>query len=1092
MNGADATMDTLQINIESAAKDSSKQVDDLITKLKNLNTALMDVVKSSSNISKLKQNVSGIKNKTATKTPQIKGFAATDKNIKNEISSKLDTVGIKSLNGYKIAAENVSSAFDGMTTSITTYKNKVGNTVTVTQKLKDGIAQVGVTTNNTNKRTSQFQTKLTELTKKISLYKLAITGVITSLIVTGKKIGSLVDNASNYNESFNMFMVTMGDYGKKGLSWIEKFSNALYLDPSNVMQYMGSFNSLIKGLGTGSDKAYLMSKNLTQLTYDLASFKNLSFEESYQKLSSAISGELEPLRNVGVALSQNTLQQTAYSLGIKTSINDMTEAQKAQLRYIQIMKSSSEWQTDMGRTLIQPANALRVVKEQFSLLGQAIGRVFLPIVMKTIPYVMVITEELSKLANRLATLLGFKIDFSTTKSNLSNISTGITNIGDSAEDTKNKLNTMLAPFDELNVVQSQTQSAGKGLGTGADDLGVDLPEYDALAGLTRQFSDNIDNARKNLKKIIPVVVALGAAFGLLKVGKSIFSFFSLLGGGSAKAGLQATTSLVGTLAGKLGMSAGGLGGIVLATAAAMGVGAYTGVKFNKMLSDAASGNKSLTESFNELNGVQKGLFIYTASNPLSGITAGTIALSGVIKELNTKINRTVDDFDKGVSKSSQKKLTPIIDDIKSLDKAIDTVSFKGKFVTDADVADVNTKISNIKNTIVTQLDTSKNKELSNLKTLEKTLGTDKYQALLDKTSKFYDDQSSKVQEGYDRINEIIATAHSENRELTEKEMSEINTIRRTNNDIAISDATSYADEYERVMARLKHNVGALTLETASETIKNAKKTKDSTIKDAEEQYTQILAQADKLAEAGAINDDEYQAMVNAAKKTYNETVDTANKQYDDIKKTTKTKLGENAKYIDDNSGEVLTTWQYQKKRAGDIFSTIGQKISNTFSDMGKNMKKAAGKVGETLDDLKNKFNNWKAKLKTPHIKWDSDGWQATGTLQKVLSTLHLPTTLPKLNVDWYEAGGYPTTGELFFARENGPEYVGSIGNKTAVANNDQITTSITNALIQALDQYDFGNNQPTKNVIYIGNKKVFEGYGEYVDSENDRYGVLKV
>lgn len=92
-------------------------------------------------------------------------------------------------------------------------------------------------------------------------------------------------------------------------------------------------------------------------------------------------------------------------------------------------------------------------------------------------------------------------------------------------------------------------------------------------------------------------------------------------------------------------------------------------------------------------------------------------------------------------------------------------------------------------------------------------------------------------------------------------------------------------------------------------------------------------------------------------------------------------------------------------------------------------------------------------------------------MQKVLSTLHLPTTLPKLNVEWYEAGGYPTTGELFFARENGPEYVGSIGNKTAVANNDQITTSITNALIQALDQYDFGNNQPTKNVIYIGNKK---------------------
>ena len=70
----------------------------------------------------------------------------------------------------------------------------------------------------------------------------------------------------------------MGDHAQEGYDWIQKFSSALYLDPSNVMQYMGSFNSLIKGLGTGSDRAYLMSKNLTQLTYDLASFKNLSIK----------------------------------------------------------------------------------------------------------------------------------------------------------------------------------------------------------------------------------------------------------------------------------------------------------------------------------------------------------------------------------------------------------------------------------------------------------------------------------------------------------------------------------------------------------------------------------------------------------------------------------------------------------------------------------------------------------------------------------------------------------------------------------------------------------------------------------------------
>ena len=97
--------------------------------------------------------------------------------------------------------------------------------------------------------------------------------------------------------------------------------------------------------------------------------------------------------------------------------------------------------------------------------------------------------------------------------------------------------------------------------------------------------------------------------------------------------------------------------------------------------------------------------------------------------------------------------------------------------------------------------------------------------------------------------------------------------------------------------------------------------------------------------------------------------------------------------------------------------------------------------------------------------------------------------IPKLSIPRFEDGGYPESASLFFANENGiPEMVGRIGNQTAVANNDQITTSITNALISALDKYDFGsNNSPT--TIYIGNKKVYEGYGDYINSENDRYGT---
>src|SRR5699024_8007926 len=208
-------------------------------------------------------------------------------------------------------------------------------------------------------------------------------------------LGDITMQAASYYEALNLFATTLGDKAQEGMEWVEMFSGALYLDPANVMQYMGSFNSLIKGLGVGEEQAYLMSQQLTQLTYDLASFKNLDFETAFQKLQSGISGELEPLRAVGVALSEATLQELAFSLGIQESVSAMSEAEKAQLRYIQIMRSSTDWQADMGKTLTTPSNALRVLREQFNQLGRAIGNVFLPILMMIVPYVMVVPEWLN-------------------------------------------------------------------------------------------------------------------------------------------------------------------------------------------------------------------------------------------------------------------------------------------------------------------------------------------------------------------------------------------------------------------------------------------------------------------------------------------------------------------------------------------------------------------------------------------------------------------------------------------------------------------------------------------------------------------------
>ena len=118
-------------------------------------------------------------------------------------------------------------------------------------------------------------------------------------------------------------------YGQYGESWGIRRG---FIDLSDWIRNQGVFNTLLTGFGDTADRASLMSKNLTQLGYDLSSFFNISVEDSMQKLQSGISGELEPLRRLGYDLSQARLEAVALSLGIDKSVSSMTQAEKAELR----------------------------------------------------------------------------------------------------------------------------------------------------------------------------------------------------------------------------------------------------------------------------------------------------------------------------------------------------------------------------------------------------------------------------------------------------------------------------------------------------------------------------------------------------------------------------------------------------------------------------------------------------------------------------------------------------------------------------------------------------------------------------------------
>lgn len=123
------------------------------------------------------------------------------------------------------------------------------------------------------------------------------------------------------------------------------------IDPADWMRNQGIFQTLTTGFGVSAAKAEIMSKNLTQLGYDLSSFFNIAVGDAMQKLQSGISGELEPLRRLGYDLSQTRLKAIALQNGIKQSFNKMNQAQKSQLRYVAIMQQVTTAQGDMARTL---------------------------------------------------------------------------------------------------------------------------------------------------------------------------------------------------------------------------------------------------------------------------------------------------------------------------------------------------------------------------------------------------------------------------------------------------------------------------------------------------------------------------------------------------------------------------------------------------------------------------------------------------------------------------------------------------------------------------------------------------------------------
>ncbi|MDD6689231.1 MAG: hypothetical protein PUE56_04375 [Clostridium sp.] len=363
--------------------------------------------------------------------------------------------------------------------------------------------------NSATKSTTGVKSRLTSIYSTLNKVS-AVTKIITD------KCAEWFKASNDYVEALNLFEVSMGNNTKTASEFAKELQNIMGIDIQEWINYQGGFNQMLLGFGLGDNTSAQMSQQLTQIAYDLSSLWNVDVETAFQKLQSGMSGQIKGLKVWGINLSVAQLKETALAHGIELSTSKMTESQKAVLRYITIMDRTKNVQGDLARTIITPANAMRILSAQTTQAKRSLGNIVSVLVIDFIPVLQVVVRYIDLVAKKIATLMGYElpqIDYS----GISDTSFAFDSLDDSMKDaleTSKKLKKSLMGFDELNVLQAPTSSNSSVLGGGLpSDLGLDLDKYsyDFTKGLQGFDTDELEQTLAKITAIVSgALLAVGA------------------------------------------------------------------------------------------------------------------------------------------------------------------------------------------------------------------------------------------------------------------------------------------------------------------------------------------------------------------------------------------------------------------------------------------------------------------------------------------------------------------------------------------------------------------------------------------------------
>ena len=633
-----ATIDNLALEIESNSVDAERGLDSITKALERLRTF-------SSNQRGLKVVASGIRSiADATGAISFDGVQSL-----NEMTNALSKMGVLSdiklsssfasqIRGIGDAARSLQgvdfSSVNNLATSLAPLTGvgkatNLNNVVNTLRKLPDAISGVN---NLDSSKVAEFAQKVEELRSAIrplademravsagfsalpkniqkaieanaklvdsnekttnSLSKmlkrvLSVGGAYYALRTTFSKAMEAFTESNKFVEALNLAEITLGKNAEAAKAYAEQVERLAGINQVEWLTNLGTLNQMFSGFGVAADDAAHMSKQLTQLAYDIQSAYNVTdLSEVMRRLQSGITGEVEGMRRYGVELSNASMQEYLLSKGINVKVSALNMAQKSIVRYNMIMAKTSAIQGDLARTIATPANALRILSSQASIAARYLGQLVSIIAAKVIPIFQAVVKVIAMAAQALAALFGYTLPSISGSggmaSGFDSVADSIGGVGGAASDAKDELKGLLASFDEINVIQQEKSSGGGGGGGGVGGVNLDglLPDegYDFLAGLEESSNKVFKFVTDHLELIKNLAMSVGAAFLAWKIAGMFTKDLSTIGGvaltvGGAVLGIQSALDAINN-----GVTLDNLIGMVLgATAVVAGLGLVFGI-----------------------------------------------------------------------------------------------------------------------------------------------------------------------------------------------------------------------------------------------------------------------------------------------------------------------------------------------------------------------------------------------------------------------------------------------------------------------------------------------------------------------------------